>query len=110
MFWNGQNALNVDDGKRVGKGYVPGHTEHVHAAADNDKDRIWIESHAKKIGLTVTSEGGGTHAPGSLHYQRTKQGRSKAIDVSGDPALMARYARDVAQRFGVGGGRRRRRR
>jgi hypothetical protein len=108
-FYNGPGGINVDDGKKVGKGYVPGHTDHVHAAADNDEDRIWLEVQAKKRGLTVTSEGGGKHAAGSFHYQRTKRGRSKGIDVSGDPAAMAAYSRDVARYFGVSGGRRRRR-
>jgi hypothetical protein len=109
LFYNGPGGVNVDDGKRVPKGYVSAHTEHVHAAADNDADRVWLEVRAKKRGLTVTSEGGGGHAPGSFHYQRTKRGRSKGIDVSGDPAAMAAYSRDVARYFGVSGGRRRRR-
>ena len=108
-FYNGPGGINVDDGKRVPKGYVPAHTEHVHVAADNDEDRIWLEVRAKKRGLTVTSEGGGKHAAGSFHYQRTRQGRSKGLDVSGDPAAMAAYSRDVAQYFGISGGRRRRR-
>jgi hypothetical protein len=108
-FYNGPGGVNVDDGKKVAKGYVSGHTDHVHAAADNDEDRIWLEVQAKKRGLTVTSEGGGKHAAGSFHYQRTKKGRSKGIDVSGDPAAMAAYSRDVARYFGISGGRRRRR-
>jgi hypothetical protein len=108
-FYNGPGGINVDDGKKVAKGYVSGHTDHVHAAADNDEDRIWLEVQAKKRGLTVTSEGGGKHAAGSFHYQRTKKGRSKGIDVSGDPAAMAAYSRDVARYFGISGGRRRRR-
>jgi hypothetical protein len=32
LFWNGAGARNRDNGKKVGKGYVSGHTEHVHVA------------------------------------------------------------------------------
>lgn len=32
LFWNGQGATNVKNGKRVGKGFVSGHTDHVHIA------------------------------------------------------------------------------
>jgi peptidoglycan hydrolase-like protein with peptidoglycan-binding domain len=42
---------------------------------------------AKKMGLTITSTTGGTHAPGSYHYS------ARAIDVAGSPAAMARYYR-----------------
>jgi hypothetical protein len=37
---------------------------------------------AKRFGLTITSTTGGTHAPGSYHYQ------GRAIDISGSPAAM----------------------
>lgn len=42
---------------------------------------------AKKMGLTITSTTGGTHAPGSYHYQ------ARAIDVAGSPSAMARFYR-----------------
>lgn len=32
LFWNGSGAVNVKNGKRVGKGFVEGHTDHVHVA------------------------------------------------------------------------------
>jgi hypothetical protein len=32
LFWNGSGAANVDNGAEVGKGYVSGHTDHVHVA------------------------------------------------------------------------------
>jgi hypothetical protein len=42
---------------------------------------------ARKMGLTITSTTGGTHAPGSYHYQ------ARAIDVAGSPSAMARFYR-----------------
>jgi hypothetical protein len=32
VFWNGPGATNIKNGKRVGKGFVSGHQDHVHAA------------------------------------------------------------------------------
>lgn len=32
LFWNGPGATNIKNGKRVGKGFVSGHTDHVHVA------------------------------------------------------------------------------
>lgn len=32
LFWNGDGAVNRKGGKRVQKGFVSGHTDHVHAA------------------------------------------------------------------------------
>lgn len=32
LFWNGANAANVDNGQPVQKGFVSGHTDHVHVA------------------------------------------------------------------------------
>ena len=32
LFYNGPGGVNVKNGKRVGKGFVSGHTDHVHVA------------------------------------------------------------------------------
>lgn len=32
LFWNGSGARNIDNGRRVGRGFVSGHTDHVHVA------------------------------------------------------------------------------
>jgi hypothetical protein len=32
LFWNGTREENWDEGSKVGKGYVSGHTDHVHVA------------------------------------------------------------------------------
>lgn len=95
-FWNGPGAINVDDNKRVAKGYVSGHTDHVHVAVDSDAARKRVVAMARKHGLTITSEGNGKHATGSYHYRKTKGGKSRAIDVAGDPKQMAAFAREVA--------------
>jgi hypothetical protein len=99
LFYNGPGGANVDDGRKVGKGYVSGHTDHAHAAFDNDRDRNEAVSLAKRLGLTITSEGGGKHAAGSFHYQKTRRGKSRAIDVAGDPEKMALFSRKLARRF-----------
>lgn len=45
----------------------------------------WASDLARKLGLTITSTTGGTHAPGSYHYS------GRAIDVAGSPAAMAKF-------------------
>ncbi len=47
---------------------------------------------ARKMGLTITSTTGGTHAPGSYHYS------GRAIDVAGSPSAMARFYRYFASK------------
>ncbi|TDD92506.1 transglycosylase SLT domain-containing protein [Actinomadura rubrisoli] len=32
LFWNGPGARNIKNGEQVGKGFVSGHTDHVHVA------------------------------------------------------------------------------
>ena len=55
------------------------------SGGSNSAKLQWAMDTARKLGLTITSTTGGTHAPGSYHYQ------SRAIDVAGSPAQMARY-------------------
>jgi hypothetical protein len=99
----GLRELFFDPGVNMDEGHVTkaigGHSDHVHAAFDNAADRRWAEELAHRMGLTVTSEGGGKHAPGSFHYQKLKGGESAALDVGGDPQKMLAYNRLVAQRF-----------
>lgn len=96
LFWNGPGAVNVKNGKRVPKGFVSGHTEHVHVAS-GPKQAIEIGRLAQRMGLTVRENPAfdkvdPVHTDGSYHY------RNQAIDVSGDPALLAKFARTVAGR------------
>lgn len=97
LFYNGPGALNYDQGKRVKKGYVDGHEGHVHIGFKSETARQRAVALAKEMGVSITSEGGGKHAPGSFHYQRFKDGRSKGIDFAHpDPKVMAAFARRVA--------------
>jgi hypothetical protein len=46
-------------------------------------------SHARELGLRVTSTTGGRHAPRSYHYQ------GRAADVAGSPSAMRQFYRDM---------------
>ena len=99
LFWQGPGGVNVKNGKRVPQGFVSGHTDHVHAAAD-PKTIVKLGKLAQSMGLHVGENPHfGTvnpvHVPNSHHYA------GKAIDVSGDPAKMAAFARRVAKLSGA---------
>lgn len=47
-------------------------------------------SHARSLGLRITSTTGGRHAPRSYHYQ------GRAFDAAGSPAAMRQFYRDMA--------------
>lgn len=60
---------------------------------------------AKKMGLRASENPltGGVaagHAPGSYHFQKSKVAPGAAVDVSGDPRQMAKFARYLAKRKG----------
>lgn len=99
LFWQGQGGINVKNGQRVAQGFVEGHTDHVHLAA-GPKTIVKFGRLAQQMGLHVgeNSHFGGVHpvhAPHSYHY------RDEAIDVSGDPRVMERFAHRVAHLYGV---------
>jgi hypothetical protein len=102
LFWNGPGATNVKNGERVGKGFVSGHTDHVHVAS-NQKALLSLGRLAQGMGLHVGENPafGGVdpvHVQDSYHYGRTKgREHDRAIDVSGDPAAMRKFAKKVAQ-------------
>ncbi len=52
----------------------------------------WAAKVARKMGLTVTSTTGGTHAPGSYHYS------GRAVDVAGPPSVMAKFYRFMSHK------------
>jgi hypothetical protein len=94
LFWNGPGATNIDEGKRVAKGFVSGHTDHVHLAADRGTMKRAART-ARSMGLSVGEYGRGIrsgHAEGSFHYKPFG-----AMDVSGDTAKMRRFAKRVAR-------------
>lgn len=99
LFYNGPGGVNVKNGRVVPRGFVSGHEDHVHVAA-GPKTVVRLGKLAQRMGLHVGENPhfGGVepvHAKGSYHY------RDEAIDVSGDPQLMAEYARRVARMFGA---------
>ncbi len=47
-------------------------------------------SHARGLGLRITSTTGGRHAPRSYHYQ------GRAFDAAGSPSAMKQFYRDMA--------------
>lgn len=101
LFYNGPGGVNVDEGRRVGRGFVSGHTDHVHVAGASRAQTIAMARLARKMGLTVRElepfdKVDPVHTDGSFHYRR-----SGAADVSGPPDRMAAFSREVARRFGL---------
>jgi hypothetical protein len=99
LFWNGPGAQNIDNGRRVGKGYVSGHTDHVHAGFKTGGQARRAARLAQSLGLSVREYSpldkvDPVHTEGSLHYQ---YGGKRAMDVSGDPAAMRKFARLIAR-------------
>lgn len=91
LFWDKNAKYNLDQGKQTSP--IGGHGDHVHVAV-NDKSQIpALKQLAKSMGLHA---GGDTdksgHTAGSFHYS------GKAIDVSGDPVAMEKYAQAVYRR------------
>jgi hypothetical protein len=76
-----------------------GHADHVHFAAGR-KTIVKLGRLAQRMGLRVGENphfGGvsAVHVPGSYHY------KGEAIDVSGDPTAMDRYASAVERLYGL---------
>lgn len=99
LFWQGQGGINVDNGNPVPQGFVSGHTDHVHVAA-KPGDVVRLGKLAQRMGLHVGENPhfGGVnpvHVNGSFHY------KNEAIDVSGDPVLMRKFAHRVARIYGI---------
>lgn len=99
LFWQGSGGINAKAGKKVPQGFVSGHTDHVHVAA-GPKSIVALGKLAQSMGLHVGENDhfGGVnpvHVANSFHY------RNEAIDVSGSPALMRRYAHTVARMYGI---------
>lgn len=99
MFYNGPGGVNVDNGKRVPRGFVDGHAEHVHVAS-GPKTILQIAKLAQDMGLAVRElapydKVDPVHTANSYHYS------NQAADISGDPRVMAQFSRRVARMFGV---------
>lgn len=111
LFWQGSGGINVKNGQKVAQGFVSGHQDHVHVAA-GPNTTVALGKLAQSMGLTVGSnvyftgkQDTSGHAAQSYHYRRgkTKSGKiaDEAIDVSGDPAAMRKYASRVASLYGI---------
>jgi hypothetical protein len=108
LYWQGAGGINVKHGKVQPQGFVSGHKDHVHAAAD-PADILRLAKLAQSMGLHVGENvafGGvaPVHVKNSNHYATgIVNGRkvSRAIDVSGDPAKMRAFAHRVAREYGV---------
>jgi hypothetical protein len=92
---NGQ----VVSGTQVYGDVWAGHKDHVHVAA-GPKTVVELGRLAQQMGLSVGENPHfGTvhrvHAPNSYHY------KGEAIDVSGNPQTMNRYAAEVERRYGL---------
>lgn len=99
LFWQGAGGINVKNGKVVPQGFVSGHKDHVHVAS-GPITTVRLGKLAQDMGLHVgeNPKFGGVapvHVKNSNHYS------NRAIDVSGDPALMRKYARRVAKQYGL---------
>lgn len=105
LIYNGQNkGYAVKDGKTVNgpqfySGVWGGHANHVHVAA-GPKTAVALGKLAQDMGLRVGENKhfdkvDPVHSPNSYHY------RNMAIDVSGDPQKMAKYAARVKRIYGL---------
>jgi hypothetical protein len=95
LFWQGKGGIDIKNGKRVPQGFVSGHTDHVHVAA-GPKTTVRLGKLAQSMGLHVGENPhfGGVHP---VHVQGSNHYKGEAIDVSGNPELMRRFAKRVAR-------------
>lgn len=99
LFWQGPGGINAKDGKKVPQGFVSGHTDHVHVAA-GPHTVVELGKLAEKMGLRV-GENPHFGRVNPVHVQDSYHYKGEAIDVSGRPDRMAKYARKVAQMYGI---------
>jgi hypothetical protein len=102
LFYDPLGGLKF--GKQIGA--IGGHSDHVHVAYQNAKAMLQALALARRLGLRVSENPyvdhvDPVHATHSFHYRRFPglyHGRQlgEAADVSGRPALMARYYRLLA--------------
>jgi hypothetical protein len=102
LFYQGPGGVDVKNGRVIPQGSVSGHQDHVHVAA-GPKTVRYLGGLAQQLGLHVGENpafGGVTpvHVKDSYHYRNG----GEAIDVSGNPAAMRRYAKSVARMYGLG--------
>lgn len=99
LFYQGEGGIDVKNGQVIPQGSVSGHRDHVHVAA-GPKTVVQLGRLAEQMGLHVGENPhfGGVnpvHVPHSYHY------KGEAIDVSGNPSQMRKYAHRVAAIYGI---------
>jgi hypothetical protein len=100
LFYNGPGGINAKNGVREPKGFVSGHTDHVHVAA-GPKTVVALGQLAEQMGLHVGENPhfGGVHP---VHVKNSNHYKGEAIDVSGTPAQMEKFNHRVASIYGLG--------
>ena len=95
LFWQGAGGINVKDNQKVQQGFVTGHQDHVHVAAGKH-GIVSLGKLAQQMGLHV---GENPHFGGvaPVHVTNSNHYSGQAIDVSGDPAKMRKYAHKIAR-------------
>lgn len=99
LFWQGQGGINAKNGQVQPQGFVSGHKDHVHVAA-GPKTIVQLGKLAQSMGLRVGENPhfgkvNPVHVASSYHY------KGEAIDVSGSPTAMRKYAHRVARLYGI---------
>lgn len=90
-------GTNLDNGQKTGA--IGGHGQHNHVAVGSIEGRKKVLRIAKEMGMVITSEGDGKHAPGSYHYRKFADGSSQAVDVGApgnDPRKLLAFNRRIA--------------
>lgn len=99
LFWQGDGGINLKDNKSVPQGFVTGHADHVHVATGKPAGVIALGELAQRLGLHVGEQSHFSgHVPTSGHATHSNHYTDTAIDVSGDAALMRKFAHKVARK------------
>ena len=106
LIWRGPGAQTVDNGRRVPTNTFKEHTDHVHVAGQQ-RAMVQLGKLAQRMGLRVAENPAfdpvdPVHTTGSYHYGRREGNRNyRALDVSGDTALMRKFAKRVTEAYRV---------
>jgi hypothetical protein len=99
LFWQGAGGIDAKNGQKVPQGFVSGHTDHVHVAS-GPKTVVELGHLAQSMGLHVGENPhfGGVHP---VHTKTSYHYKGEAIDVSGPPELMRKFAHRVAALYHI---------
>lgn len=115
-------GISLADGQETGA--IGGHSDHVHFGSESPRDILRVGRMAKRLGLRVAENPAfetvdPVHTEGSMHYSEQQIPRKlrqsklyqrsgasgttigNALDISGDPAAMAKLDRRIANRSGA---------